>query len=109
MIFSTLYAIPLLHFFKFRLLSSIGFALAYIIECFPYSLLVEQYIFCSVELADDRILIFDTGPGMDGSDETSIVNWYGATSLMTFLGSSFYWTMLLYWIRICNLNGEMVI
>ncbi|XAR52203.1 hypothetical protein NMG60_11020145 [Bertholletia excelsa] len=29
----------------------------------------------SVELAEDRISIFDTGPGMDGSDENSIVKW----------------------------------
>ncbi|XP_057463870.1 structural maintenance of chromosomes flexible hinge domain-containing protein GMI1 [Actinidia eriantha] len=36
---------------------------------------VKERKLISVELADDRILIFDTGPGMDGSDETSIVNW----------------------------------
>lgn len=30
----------------------------------------------SVDVADDMISIFDTGPGMDGSDENSIVKWY---------------------------------
>ncbi|CAB4302019.1 unnamed protein product [Prunus armeniaca] len=29
----------------------------------------------SVDVADDVISIFDTGPGMDGSDENSIVKW----------------------------------
>ncbi|KAJ4850803.1 hypothetical protein Tsubulata_009795 [Turnera subulata] len=29
----------------------------------------------SVEIMDDRITIFDTGPGMDDSDENSIVKW----------------------------------
>ncbi|KAK1571160.1 hypothetical protein Q3G72_012800 [Acer saccharum] len=29
----------------------------------------------SVDIAEDRISIFDTGPGMDGSDENSIVKW----------------------------------
>ena len=31
---------------------------------------------CSVSIAADKISIFDTGPGMDGSDENSIVKWY---------------------------------
>ncbi|KAK3229718.1 hypothetical protein Dsin_001599 [Dipteronia sinensis] len=29
----------------------------------------------SVDIAEDKISIFDTGPGMDGSDENSIVKW----------------------------------
>ncbi|KAK2635775.1 hypothetical protein Ddye_030567 [Dipteronia dyeriana] len=29
----------------------------------------------SVDIAEDRISIFDTGPGMDGSDENCIVKW----------------------------------
>ncbi|XP_057951572.1 structural maintenance of chromosomes flexible hinge domain-containing protein GMI1 isoform X2 [Malania oleifera] len=29
----------------------------------------------SVEIAEDKLSIFDTGPGMDGSDENSIVRW----------------------------------
>lgn len=34
------------------------------------------FIIFSVDVADDVISIFDTGPGMDGSDENSIVKWY---------------------------------
>lgn len=30
----------------------------------------------SVDISDDKISIFDTGPGMDGSDENGIVKWY---------------------------------
>lgn len=30
----------------------------------------------SVNVVEDGISIFDTGPGMDGSDENSIVKWY---------------------------------
>lgn len=29
-----------------------------------------------MKIAENRIEIFDTGPGMDGSDENSIVKWY---------------------------------
>ena len=29
----------------------------------------------SVDIVEDRISIFDSGPGMDGSDENSIVKW----------------------------------
>ncbi|THG10129.1 hypothetical protein TEA_027994 [Camellia sinensis var. sinensis] len=36
---------------------------------------VNERRLISVELDDDRISIFDTGPGMDGSDENSIVKW----------------------------------
>lgn len=30
---------------------------------------------CRVDVVDEKISIFDTGPGMDGSDENSIVKW----------------------------------
>ncbi|KAL7003618.1 hypothetical protein U1Q18_004769 [Sarracenia purpurea var. burkii] len=36
---------------------------------------VNERRLVSVELAEDRISIFDTGPGMDGSDENSVVKW----------------------------------
>lgn len=29
-----------------------------------------------MDVLEDRISIFDSGPGMDGSDENSIVKWY---------------------------------
>lgn len=36
---------------------------------------------------EDRISIFDTGPGMDNSDEKSIVKWYAISNS---LSASFY-------------------
>ncbi|XP_052192848.1 structural maintenance of chromosomes flexible hinge domain-containing protein GMI1 [Diospyros lotus] len=36
---------------------------------------VDERRLISVDLTDDRILIFDTGPGMDGSEENSIAKW----------------------------------
>ena len=30
-----------------------------------------------VDIAEDRISIFGTGPGMDDNDENSIMKWYG--------------------------------
>ena len=37
---------------------------------------------CSVEVKDDRVSIFDTGPGMDGGEENSIVKWYFQSALL---------------------------
>ncbi|KAK1560611.1 hypothetical protein Q3G72_028805 [Acer saccharum] len=39
--------------------------------------LVLSKPFRPFDIAEDRILIFGTGPGMDGSDENSIVKWCG--------------------------------
>ncbi|KAK0581791.1 hypothetical protein LWI29_018072 [Acer saccharum] len=39
--------------------------------------LPEEELSQLVDIAEDRISIFDTGPGMDGNDENSIVKWYG--------------------------------
>lgn len=36
---------------------------------------VKERRLVSVELSDEKISIFDTGPGMDGSDENCIVKW----------------------------------
>lgn len=36
---------------------------------------VNERRLISVEVKKDKIIIFDTGPGMDGSDENSIVKW----------------------------------
>jgi hypothetical protein len=47
-----------------------------------------------VNIIDDRISVFDTGPGMDGSDENSIVKWYVVSKHVLF--SNFlqdYWYM----------------
>jgi len=37
---------------------------------------------CSVEVKDDRVSIFDTGPGMDEGEENSIVKWYLLSALL---------------------------
>ncbi len=38
-----------------------------------------------MNIIDDRISVFDTGPGMDGSDENSIVKWYVVSKHVLFL------------------------
>lgn len=35
-----------------------------------------QLLFDSIKVDETAISIMDTGPGMDGSDENSIVKWY---------------------------------
>lgn len=30
---------------------------------------------CSVDIGEDKISVFDNGPGMDASEENSIVKW----------------------------------
>lgn len=37
--------------------------------------MLTKHFICSVEIREDRILIFDNGPGMDASEEKSIVKW----------------------------------
>lgn len=37
---------------------------------------------CSVEVKKERISIFDTGPGMDATEENSIVKWYVIRALL---------------------------
>ncbi|KAK1559472.1 hypothetical protein Q3G72_014874 [Acer saccharum] len=39
--------------------------------------LPEEELSQLFDIAEDRISIFGTGPGMDGSNENSIVKWYG--------------------------------
>lgn len=43
-----------------------------------------------MEVNKDRITIFDTGPGMDGSDENSIVKWYGPDLFLFIFVDSIY-------------------
>lgn len=47
-----------------------------ILTCSPLLFLSLFFFFYSVTVDEQGILIFDTGPGMDGSDENSIVKWY---------------------------------
>lgn len=51
----------------------------------------SPFIIFSVDVADNVMSIFDTGPGMDGSDENSIVKWY-LFSLNHFL--SYIWNVI---------------
>lgn len=45
--------------------------------------------FCSIDVMDDRITLFDTGPGMDNSIENNISKWY-VLFIFFFTFSSFY-------------------
>lgn len=42
-----------------------------------------------MNIVEDRISIFDTGPGMDGSDENSIVKWYVIAVILYQISESF--------------------
>lgn len=35
----------------------------------------DQSLYCSVDVSEDKISIFDNGPGMDDSEDNSIVKW----------------------------------
>lgn len=41
----------------------------------PLSLADVYFMICSVNVDKDQISIFDNGPGMDDSDENSLVKW----------------------------------
>lgn len=43
--------------------------------------LSDGYYFCSVDIAEDKISIFDSGPGMDCNDENCLVKWYAVVTL----------------------------
>lgn len=40
-----------------------------------FYLLISCNCFCSVDVLEDRISIFDSGPGMDSSEANSIDKW----------------------------------
>ncbi|KAH9779981.1 Structural maintenance of chromosomes flexible hinge domain-containing protein GMI1 [Citrus sinensis] len=44
----------------------------------------------SVNIAEDKISVFDTGPGMDGTDENSIVKWRALVSSKTKVSKEVY-------------------
>ena len=72
-------------------------------ECDPS---IHVIVFCSVDVSADRISVFDTGRGMDSSEENAIVKWWdfffsfiqmltklgAATELWLWTGKLFYRT-----------------